>query len=153
VSARRTFLCFTFSNATATAANSYGRVVPFLRGPGWDASSVSALVGSLLAEEMAARPGWTAALVEAEARGRLLFGSTGELAQVCSSGQHWASLLIASGEDLCAVRARSFPGERAELFVVRWNAGAFERTERRKVWMRTTVTQPLPTSQCGVPSR
>lgn len=62
------------------------RVVPFFRGPGRDASSVDPLIAELLLEEMVARPSWAAALVEAEAQGRLLFGSTAEMVQVGGLG-------------------------------------------------------------------
>ncbi|GLI69541.1 hypothetical protein VaNZ11_014186 [Volvox africanus] len=78
------------------------RVVPFLHGPGWDAAAVGPLVGALLTQEMAARPAWAAALIEAEARCRMLFGNTGELVQAvtaavvgCPQTDEWPVLMRA----------------------------------------------------------
>ncbi|EFJ42827.1 hypothetical protein VOLCADRAFT_107073 [Volvox carteri f. nagariensis] len=85
--------------SVADCGTSTRRVVPFLRGPGWDAARVGPLLGALMAEEMAARPAWAAALVEAEARDRMLFESTEELVQAvtsavagCPHTDEWPSL-------------------------------------------------------------
>ncbi|GIL74909.1 hypothetical protein Vretimale_2528 [Volvox reticuliferus] len=78
------------------------RVVPFLHGPGLDPAAVGPLVEALLTTEMAARPEWAAALIDAEAQGRMLFASTGELVQAvtaavvgCPQTDEWSALMRA----------------------------------------------------------
>ncbi|KAG2491906.1 hypothetical protein HYH03_009857 [Edaphochlamys debaryana] len=75
------------------------RVVPFLRGPGTSPAEVSALLAALLAEEALRRPGWAAALAEAEAAHRRLFASAEEMAQAvtravlaCPHTDEWPAL-------------------------------------------------------------
>lgn len=73
------------------------RVLPFLRGPGVSAAEAAGLATALLGEEVQRRPGWAAALSEAEADA---------MEASASAGGSAAGLLFGGAEQMVKVRLR-----------------------------------------------